>query len=286
MRASQKIIVYGLLTLGALLLLFPLWWMFVVSLAEPGAAAKAAVTARGFSLWPADPQWQNYPAALQQIGTQPWDGFLDALANTVVITALSVIGQVLSCSFVGYAFARIRFRGRGPLFVLMLATMMLPFQVIMIPMFILFRALGWIDTILPLVVPMFLGNAFYIFMFRQFFAQIPEALVEAARIDGCGYLRTWWSIMLPLCQPVIALTAVFTFMFVWNDFLGPLIYLQSEQQYTLAIALNSFRNQYGGVNQVHLLMAASLVAMLPCVLLFFVAQKQFVGGLSIGAVKG
>jgi ABC-type glycerol-3-phosphate transport system permease component len=133
---------------------------------------------------------------------------------------------------------------------------------------------------------MFLGNAFYIFMFRQFFAQIPEALVEAARIDGCGYLRTWWSIMLPLCQPVIALTAVFTFMFVWNDFLGPLIYLQGEQQYTLAIALNSFRNQYGGVNQVHLLMAASLVAMLPCVLLFFVAQRQFVGGLSIGAVKG
>jgi multiple sugar transport system permease protein len=286
MQRSRKIVIYSALAFGALILLFPLWWMFVVSLADPAAAAKASVSAEGFSLWPHHAQWQNYPEALRQIGTKQWDGFLDALANTVVITALSVVGQVLSCSLVGYAFARVRFRGRGPLFILMLATMMLPFQVIMIPLFILFRWLGWIDTILPLVVPTFFGNAFYIFMFRQFFAQVPEAVLEAARMDGCGYLRTWWSVMLPLCKPVIALTAVFTFMFVWNDFLGPLIYLQSEQQYTLAIALNSFRNQYGGVNQVHLLMAASLVAMLPCVLLFFVAQKQFVGGLSIGAVKG
>jgi multiple sugar transport system permease protein len=311
MTPLRRLTTYGLLLLGAAILLFPLWWMFVVSLANPEAAAKAAVSAHGFTLWPAQPQWQNYPEALSNVGsggggvTAPegpftlasigawcryvsvrYAGFLDALANTVVITAFSVIGQVLSCSLVGYAFARIRFRGRGALFVLMLATMMLPFQVIMIPLFILFRWLGWIDTFLPLIVPTFFGNAFYIFMFRQFFAQIPEALVEAARIDGCGHLRIWWKIMLPLCKPVIALTAVFTFMFVWNDFLGPLIYLQSEYNYTLAIALNSFRNQYGGVNQVHLLMAASIVTMLPCILLFFVAQKQFVGGLQIGAVKG
>ena len=278
--------VYTLLTLGALILLFPLWWMFVVSLAEPGAAARAAVSSEGFALVPVRPQWQNYPDALRQIGTRPEEGFKDALANTVVITALCVLGQVLSCSLVGYAFARLCFRGRDTLFILMLATMMLPFQVIMIPLFILFRWLGWIDTLLPLVVPTFFGNAFYIFMFRQFFAQIPEALVEAARLDGCGHLRTWWTVMLPLCRPVIMLTAVFTFMFAWNDFLGPLIYLQSEEQYTLAIALNSFRNQYGGVNQVHLLMAASLVTMLPCVVVFFVAQKQLVGGLSLGAVKG
>ena len=310
MPPVRRLTTYGLLLFGAVILLFPLWWMFVVSLAQPGEAAKAAVSAQGFKLWPASAQWQNYPEALANIGTgsaaaapqgaftlanigawykylsSRYSGFLDALANTVVITAFSVIGQVLSCSLVGYAFARIRFRGRGALFVLMLATMMLPFQVIMIPLFILFRWLGWIDTFLPLIVPTFFGNAFYIFMFRQFFAQIPEALVEAARIDGCGHLRIWWKIMLPLCKPVIALTAVFTFMFVWNDFLGPLIYLQSEHNYTLAIALNSFRNQYGGVNQVHLLMAASIVTMLPCIVLFFVAQKQFVGGLQIGAVKG
>jgi multiple sugar transport system permease protein len=312
MTTGQKITVYGLLTAGGVLLLFPLYWMLVVSLAEPGQAAKAAVSAEGFSLVPRVAEgWQNYPDALRNVGTGagrpavsndgswwgrlrgaynaavgPYTGFLDAFANTVVITAFTVLGSVLSCSLVGYGFARLRFRGRGPLFVLMLATMMLPFQVIMIPLFILFRSLGCIDTFLPLVVPAFFGNAFYIFLFRQFFAQIPEALVEAARIDGCGHLRTWWTIMLPLCRPIIALTAVFTFMFAWNDFLGPLIYLQSEQQYTLAIALNSFRNQYGGVNQVHLLMAASLVTMLPCIVLFFVAQRQFVGGLSIGGVKG
>lgn len=282
----HKVLVYFFLTAGALVLLFPLWWMVVVSLSDATQAARASVGAGEFTLFPTRPQWWNYPDALRAIGTNAWHGFLDALANTVVITAFSVLGQVLSCSLVGYAFARLRFRGRAGLFVLMLATMMLPFQVVMIPLFLLFRWLGWIDTFLPLIVPTFFGNAFYIFMFRQFFAQIPEALVEAARIDGAGYLRTWWSIMLPLCRPVIALTAVFTFMFVWNDFLGPLIYLHTEHNYTLAIALNSFRNQYGGVNQVHLLMAASIVTMLPCVLLFFVAQKQFVGGLSIGAVKG
>ncbi|RMF82998.1 MAG: carbohydrate ABC transporter permease, partial [Planctomycetota bacterium] len=171
-------------------------------------------------------------------------------------------------------------------FIIMLATMMLPPQVTMIPMFIMFRWLGWIDTFLPLVVPTFFGNAFFIFMFRQFFSQVPEALVEAARIDGCGYLRIWWRIMLPMCRPVIAITAIFTFMFVWNDFLGPLIYLHTESNYTLAIALNSFRNQFGGVSNVHLLMAASLVTMIPCVILFFAAQRHFVGGLTLGAVKG
>merc|ERR1712185_775844 len=122
--------------------------------------------------------------------------------------------------------------------------MMLPPQVTMIPMFLVFRELGWVDTILPLVVPAFFGNAFFIFMFRQFMAQVPEALVEAARLDGCAHLGVWWRVMLPMCRPVIAITAVFTFIFVWNDFLGPLIYLHSEEKATLAIALNSFRNQY------------------------------------------
>ncbi len=296
MSPARKAAIYALLIAGSLILLFPVWWMGVVSLETSDRARKAAADAAGFALWPADPQWHNYPTALGRMGTRPWrgwsealargHGFLDALANTVLITALSTLGQVLSSALVGYAFARLRFRGRGPLFVLMLATMMLPAQVTIIPLFILFRGLGWIDTPLPLVVPAFFGNAFYIFMFRQFFAQIPEALVEAARIDGCGQLRIWWELMLPLCRPVIALTAVFTFMFCWNDFLGPLIYLHSEEQYTLAIALNAFRNQFGGVSDVHLLMAASLVTMLPCVVLFFVAQKQLVGGLQLGAVKG
>lgn len=315
--------VYSILIVISILLLFPMWWMLVVSLETADEARLASTSAEGFPLLPfewsavgrelgglftghepsaaetpaatdaeaAVPQFRNYPDSLKQMGTsdkagEQWYGFLDAFSNTVFITTLAVIGQILSCSLVGYAFARVRFRGREPLFVFMIATMMLPAQVTMIPMFILFRSLGWIDTFLPLVVPMFFGNPFFIFMFRQFFAQIPEALVEAARIDGCGALGIWWRVMLPLCRPVIAITAIFTFMFAWNDFLGPLIYLHSEDQYTLAIALNSFRNQFGSVSQVHWLMAASIVTMLPCVLLFFVAQKHFIGGLSLGAVKG
>jgi len=309
---TRKLLVAGLLLLGSLVMLFPLWWMLAVSFSTPAEASAAATSGGQFNWRPNLANWRNYPDALRQMGvnppaaalpepprgwveaawrrvaafSSPYRGFLDASANTIVVTVLSVIGQVLSCSLVGYAFARLRFRGRTPLFIVMIATMMLPAQVTMIPMFILFRWFGWIDTILPLVVPLFFGTPFYIFMFRQFFAQVPEALVEAARIDGCGHLRVWWQIMLPLCRPVIAITAIFVFIFAWNDFLGPLIYLHSQDQMTLALALNSFKNQYGDFRDAHWLMAASIVTMLPCILLFFAAQKQFVGGLQLGAVKG
>lgn len=273
------------LLIGSAVMIFPFWWMLMTSLSTP-AEASAAGSASGFNLWPRDPQWHNYPEALRRMGSRPWEGFKDALANTVVVTTLCVVGQVLSCSIVGYAFARLRFRGRETAFLVMIATMMLPAQVTMIPMFIMFRKFGWIDTFLPLVVPLFFGTPFFIFMFRQFFAQVPEALVEAARIDGCGHVRIWWQIMLPICRPVIAITAIFTFIATWNDFLGPLIYLQSEDQMTLAVALSSFQNQYGDFRDAHYLMAASVVTMIPCIVLFFVAQKQFLGGLSLGAVKG
>lgn len=285
-----------MLTLGAAAMLFPLWWMLIISLLPASEAGAAATGIGTLKLWTWAPQWVNYDEALRRFGVRQaentagtwraYAGFLDALANTLVITALSVIGQVLSCSLVGYAFARLRFRGRQGAFVLMISTMMLPAQVTMIPMFILFRWLGWIDSILPLVVPLFFGTPFFIFMFRQFFAQIPEALVEAARIDGAGHGGIWLRIMLPLCKPVIAITTIFTFIGTWNDFLLPLIYLHSEDQATLAIALNGFRNQYGGLADVHLLMAASLVTMLPCILVFLAAQRQFVGGLALGGVKG
>lgn len=275
----------AVLVLGTIIMAFPFYWMTVTSLATP-AEASASGSAQTFHWIPTDPQFSNYSEAVKRIGARPWIGFVDAMSNTVVVTTLCVIGQVLSCSLVGYAFARIRFRGRGPLFILMIATMMLPAQVTMIPLFLVFRSFGWIDTILPLVVPAFFGTPFFIFMFRQFFAQIPEALVEAARIDGCGHMGVWWRVMLPLCKPVIAITAVFTFIGTWNDFLGPLIYLQSEDQMTLAVALNQFQNQYGDFRDMHLLMAASLITMAPCIVLFFVAQRQFVGGLALGGVKG
>ncbi len=285
-RLARRLLPYLPLAFGAFVMLFPLWWMLAISLETPGRAGAAVAGGGDFSWFPDDPQWRNYPDALAQLGTRRWDGFLDALANSVVVTVLTVVGQVLSCSLVGYGFARIRFRGSRTLFVIMLATMMLPPQVTMIPLFLLFRSLGWVDSILPLVVPAFFGNAFFIFLFRQFFAQVPEALVEAARIDGYGHFGIWRKVMLPLCKPVIAICAVFTFIFAWNDFLGPLIYLHGEEQATLAVALNSFRNQYGGLEDVQYLMAVSIVTMVPCIALFFVAQKQFVEGLGKGAVKG
>ncbi|GMU80214.1 MAG: sugar ABC transporter permease [Planctomycetota bacterium] len=285
MSAIRRQLALLALLLGTVVMIFPFYWMAVTSLATPAQAAESASVST-FHWIPTDPQFSNYAGALKRIGSTPWKGFLDALANTVVVTTLCVVGQVLSCSLVGYAFARLRFRGRSALFIIMIATMMVPMQVTMIPLFILFRSFGWIDTILPLVVPAFFGTPFFIFMFRQFFAQIPEALVEAGRIDGCTHLGIWWRIMLPLCKPVIAITAVFTFIATWNDFLGPLIYLQSEDKMTLAVALNQFQNQYGDFSDMNLLMAASLITMLPCILLFIVAQKQFVGGLSLGAVKG
>jgi len=283
LRAAPPLV---LLAAGAAAMLLPLWWMVVVSLEPPGRAGAAVADVTRFALWPEEPRWQNYPEALREVGSLPWTGFLDALANSVVVTTLVVLGTVLSCSLVGYGFARVRFRGRRGLFLVMLGTMMLPAQVTMIPLFLLFRSLGWVDTLLPLVVPAFFGNAFYVFMFRQFAAQIPEALVEAARVDGHGHLATWWHVFLPLCKPVVAITAVFTFIFTWNDFLLPLIYLHGDEQATLAVALNSFRNQYGGLDDVQYLMAFSLVTMVPCIVLFFVAQKQFVEGVTLGAVKG
>jgi multiple sugar transport system permease protein len=283
---TGKALIYALLIAGTVTFLFPLWWMVAVSLMTPEAAQAATVRGGLTALVPTDPQWHNYPDALMQMGSVRWTGFLDALANSVVVTVVATAGTALSSSLVGMAFARMRFRGSRPMFLVMLGTMMLPAQVTMIPLFILFRNLGWIDTFLPLVVPAFFGNAFFIFMYRQFIAQIPEALLEAARLDGQGWFGIWWHVILPLTRPVTAITAVFTFIFTWNDFLAPLIYLQSDDQATLSVALNSFRNQYGGITKVNLLMAASLTTMLPCILLFLAAQKQFIEGLGKGAVKG
>lgn len=279
-------VLWFVLVMGTAAFVFPLWWMAVVSLETPDRAEAAVTGSAGIALFPPNPQPGNYLDAIRETGSTPWMGFIDALSNSIVVTVLVVIGTVLSSSLVGYAFARLRFRGSNPLFLVMLGTMMLPGQVTMIPLFLLFRQFGWIDSILPLVVPAFFGNAFFIFMYRQFIAQVPESLVEAARVDGLGHLAIWWKIMLPLCRPVTAICAVFTFIGTWNDFLAPLIYLHSDENATLAVALNGFKNQYGGLEDVHLLMALSVLTMIPCIVLFIAAQKTFVEGLARGAVKG
>ncbi|MEM6756516.1 MAG: carbohydrate ABC transporter permease, partial [Planctomycetota bacterium] len=240
------------------------------------------------SQWlPAAPQWGNYYESLQRMGLEVNGWFISfpALANTIVVTVVSVVGQVLSCSLAGYGFARYRFPGKNKAFAVMLATMMLPPQVTMIPTFLLFRQLGMIDSLLPLVIPAFFGSPFFIFMFRQFFAQVPESLLEAARIDGASHLQVYARIMLPLSKPVIAITAIYTFMFAWNDFLGPLIYLNSPEMRTLALELNAFSGQYG-VESRELLMAASFITMLPCIVLFFAAQRYFMDTGATSGMKG
>lgn len=206
------------------------------------------------------------------------------LWNTVVICVISVIGTVLSCSLVAYGLACVEWRGRQLLFAIMLATMMLPGQVTMIPLFMTFKTLGWIDTILPLVVPTFCGNAAFIFLLRQFYLAIPPALFEAARLDGCSDLGIWARIVLPLSKPALLTVALFTFMASWNDFLGPLIYLMQDDGYTLSIGLSSFQGQYG--SDWGRMMAMSLVMTLPVILLFFFTQKSFLQGVKLTGVKG
>ena len=270
--------IYVVLALGSIAFLVPFYFVVNASF-----KTDAAVHAGEFVSPPesrADFRWQNYPRALSRDKMDFWP----ALSNTVVVTTLSVIGQIISCSLVGFGFARFKFRGRAILFIVMLSTMMLPAQVTMIPVFVLFRTLGMIDTFWPLIIPMWLASPFFVFMFRQFFAQIPEELVEAARIEGASNWRVYWQLMLPLSGPVIAIVAIYTFLNAWNDFLGPLIYLNSPQQRTLALSLNSFNGQYG-VSDAHLLMAAAVVCMLPCVILFFAAQRYFVESVAMTGLK-
>jgi multiple sugar transport system permease protein len=215
--------------------------------------------------------------------------------NTVIITVLSVIGQVLSSSLVAYAFARLRWRGRDVLFSVVLATMMLPSVVTMIPQFVLFANLPafgfmgskvWVNTFLPLIVPAFTGSAFYIFLLRQFMRGIPQDLTDAARIDGAGELRIWWSIILPMTKPALAVVAIFTFQGAWQDFMGPLLYLQSEKWYTLQLGLRQFEAAAGGSPAWNWLMAASLMVMLPVLIVFIAFQRYFIEGFNFSGLAG
>jgi len=208
------------------------------------------------------------------------------LLNSTIITVFCVLGQVLVASLVGYAFARLRFRGKNALFLVVLATMMLPQQVTMVPLFILYRMLGWIDTFKPLILPAYLGGfPFFIFLFRQFFLTIPREVDEAARIDGCGHLDIWWRILLPMARPAVATVAVLTFLWTWNDFLQPLIYINSHELRTAALALSDFQTHHGE-SRLDLLMAASVIVLLPCLVLFFFAQVAYFRQIQVSGAKG
>jgi ABC-type glycerol-3-phosphate transport system permease component len=185
---------------------------------------------------------------------------------------------------VAYGFARLRFPGRDTLFILVLATMMIPFQVTLIPQFLIFAYIHWINSFKPLIIPSFFGAAFNIFLIRQFIMSIPHDLDDAAQIDGCGYFRIYWQIILPLCRPALATVAIFSFMYHWNDFLGPLIYLDSADKRTLSLGLSMFSGYYSV--DWNYMMAVSLLVLLPCLLIFFFTQKYFIRGVVISGLKG
>jgi multiple sugar transport system permease protein len=238
------------------------------------------------SLWPEDFEvrqqiglhWGNYVEAFNKMD------FLLNLRNTLFICVSCVIGTVMSCSLVAYSFARIPWRGRDTVFVLVLATMMLPYQVTLIPLFAVYSKLGWVGTFKPLIIWAFFGVPFYIFLLRQFFLGIPQDLSAAARIDGCNEFGIFWRIILPLAKPALATTALFTFLFEWGDFLYPLVYLQDDRQYTLAVALQQFQSQHESLWGP--LMAMSTVITIPIVIVFFLTQKTFIQGITLTGLKG
>jgi len=271
----------ALLIAGAAMLL-PFFWLVSTSLKADDRVLQTPPR------WLPDPvRLDNYRRVMQS----PTSNFPLWTRNTLIVAALEVVGVTFSSSLVAYGFARIRFRGRGVLFALMLGTMMIPFPVVMVPLYRIFRFLGdhsgmaWLGTFRPLWVPAWFGSAFSIFLLRQFFVTIPDELSEAARIDGCSEWGIYWRIILPLSRPALSVVALFTFMYVWRDFLGPLVYLQRPTQYTLALGLQAFQSQNGGTSW-NLLMAAAVLVIPPVIVLFFVAQRTFIEGIATTGMKG
>jgi len=225
-------------------------------------------------------RWGNF---VQAVGAMRHFGRY--LANTLLLCVLNVAGTVLSSSIVAYGFSRLEWRGRDLLFGLLLATMMIPFPVVMVPLYSLFRWLGWVGTLRPLWVGSFCAGAFNVFLLRQFFRTIPRDLSEAARIDGCSEWRIFWQVLLPLCRPALVVVALFTFLGTWNDFLGPLIYLTDERDFTLALGLEAMKTSRSGGTEWHYLMAASTLVILPVIALFLLAQRSFVEGIALTGSK-
>jgi len=281
-RMFGRGLVFLILSGIAFLFIIPFLWMVSTSL-------KDAYDLAGSNWIPTRFAWENFHDAFT-FGMWPqWT------RNTVIITLSCVVGEVVSSSLVAYSFARLRWKGRDTIFSLVLATMMLPGVVTMIPQFVMFAKLPafgfmgsktWVNTFLPLIVPAFTGSAFYIFLLRQFMRGIPMELSEAARIDGASELYIWWKIILPLSKPVLATIVIFTFNGVWQDFMGPLLYLQSEKWYTLQLGLRQFEAAAGGAPAWHWLMAASLLVMAPVLLVFIVFQQYFIEGISITGMGG
>lgn len=274
-RRTQVFLIHTLLIAGGIIVMIPLAWMLSTSLKPPHQITKFP------PIWIPDPfVWSNYVRAVTIFPVS----FVVFVRNSMYMSLMITLGTVLSNAIVAFAFARLSFRGSRVLFFIVLSTMMLPQQVTMIPLFILFSRIGWVNTYNPLIVPHFFANAYFVFLLRQFYTTIPRELDDAARIDGCGVIGLFLRILLPLSKPALGITAIFAFTWSWNEFLGPLIYLSRMETYPLAIALSFLRAAHGVLWSE--LMVVSFIAMLPPVLLFFVAQKHYIQGIVITGVKG
>jgi multiple sugar transport system permease protein len=272
-RKVEKALTYFLLITLSILFLFPFLWLI-------GTSVKPENEAMAFPPTMLPKEWDlaNYKEVFTLVD------FGQYYMNSIIVTVCVVIGTVVSSTIVAYGFARIKGRGRNFWFVLLLGTMMLPPQVTMIPVYMIFSKLGWVNTFLPLIVPSFFGSAYFIFLLRQFFKTIPKELEESAYLDGCGPFGIFWRIIIPLSVPSIITVALLSFMWTWNDFLNPLIYLNDDSKYTLALGILQFKGalliQWGPM------MAASVFIILPLIIIFFVGQKYFVQGIATTGGKG
>jgi multiple sugar transport system permease protein len=265
---------HGLLIIVSLAFMLPFIWM-VISALKP----NDMVFSRPIQWWPDPPRWSNFA----EVFDYPRFPYLHLLWNSVFYSSTVTIGTVMSCAAVAYGFARLRFPGRDLLFGVTVGTLMIPGIVTFIPTFILFKALGQLGTYVPLIVPKFFGDAFFIFMMRQFYLSLPGELADAARVDGADEFRIFWQIILPLVRPALLVMAVFMFLWTWHDFFGPLVYLSNTSQFPLSLGLFSFRAQrdtYWG-----LLMAAATLTTLPLVLVFFIGQRYFIEGVKLTGLK-
>jgi multiple sugar transport system permease protein len=276
----ERVSLYIIIIVLALLFGFPLFWTVMSSLKTP-----QEITSFPPPWLPATPQWFNYQRLLliPRIPVTVWAW------NSTVVVVLASLGALVTASMVAYSFARFDYRGRNLLFMITLATLMLPEQVTIIPQFVLFYNFGWINTLLPLWVPAwFGGGAFAIFLMRQFMLTLPRDLDEAALIDGAGFFRIFWSILLPLCKPALATLAIIEIIANWSDFLRPLIYLNSPEKFTVSVGLRFFNTapDVGGEPMQHLIMAACVLSMVPVVVIFFLGQRFFVQGIVMSGIKG
>lgn len=270
---NSRIAIYVMLALGAATFLLPFLWMVSTALKQ----AKEVFTFPP-QLLPVHPEFRNF--------VDGWTAlpFTQFLINTLIITVLAVVGNMLSCILPAYAFARLEARGKKIAFALMLTTMMIPIEVTLVPTFILFSKLKMVNTFWPLILPAWFGYAYFIFLLRQFFLTIPREYDEAAKIDGAGYFRTLWSIILPQARPAIATVAIFAFVGNWNNLLAPIIYLRSQNKFTLAVGLQLFQGQYQTFyNQ---MMAVALITLLPILVIFLLAQRTFIEGVNISGIGG